>query len=176
MNYELAQALARIDGLIRIGTVAEIDNAKRQVRVKSAELLSDWIPWPATISHNFRIWIPPRKKTQVLLVCPSGDFAQAMIAQAFYTDDLNSPSTDENTDMIEFNDGTVIKKDSEKLTIDSPCHIEITAPDATLNTDTTINGNLAVNGSSLTHNGTNCGDTHTHSGIASGPASTGVPN
>lgn len=40
----------------------------------------------------------------------------------------------------------------------------------------TINGATAVQGSSLTHNGKNVGDTHTHGGITPGPANTGVPN
>lgn len=35
---------------------------------------------------------------------------------------------------------------------------------------------VAVNGASLTHNGKDVGDTHTHSGVAAGPADTGQPN
>lgn len=35
---------------------------------------------------------------------------------------------------------------------------------------------VQITGASLTHNGTNIGDTHTHSGITAGPASTGTPN
>ena len=39
-----------------------------------------------------------------------------------------------------------------------------------------VAANMHVTGADLTHNGTNVGDTHTHSGILPGPASTGTPN
>lgn len=35
---------------------------------------------------------------------------------------------------------------------------------------------VAVSGGSLTHNGTNIGDSHTHSGVVPGPGSTGAPD
>lgn len=37
-------------------------------------------------------------------------------------------------------------------------------------------GQVQIVSSGLTHNGTNVGDTHTHSGVMPGPASTGTPN
>jgi hypothetical protein len=58
-------------------------------------------------------------------------------------------------------------------TLDSSA--EITAPNITLNGTTTINGTTAINGGSLTHNGTNVGDTHIHPGVMAGPATTGTP-
>ncbi len=124
-DFNLNDALNRAEQTLRLGTIAEIDNDKRLVRVQSAELLSNWIPYPASIGHNFIAWTPMRKGTQVMLGCPSGDFAQAVILQVLYTDELNSPSTDEAVDMIEFTDGTVIKKDAEMLTIDTPCAVKI---------------------------------------------------
>ena len=39
----------------------------------------------------------------------------------------------------------------------------------------TIDGPVTITGSSLTHNGKNVGDDHTHVGVTSGPADTGVP-
>ena len=35
---------------------------------------------------------------------------------------------------------------------------------------------FAVDGGQVTHNGTDIGDTHTHSGVMAGPADTGTPN
>lgn len=63
-----------------------------------------------------------------------------------------------------------------QVTINVTPGVVINAPNMTINADTTINGTLAVNGPSMTHNGTNVGDTHRHtdtpglgSGATSGP-------
>ncbi len=127
MNFETADSQGRAEGILRLGTVAAVDNEARKVRVKSAELLSDWLPQPAQIGNNFIAWTPMRVGTQVVVGCPSGDFAQGVILQVLYTDALNSPSTAGDTDLIQFNDGTVIKKDGGGLTISTPGNIDINA-------------------------------------------------
>lgn len=58
-------------------------------------------------------------------------------------------------------------------------NIELTADGELVLNATTVRINadtVAVASGSLTHNGTNVGDSHTHSGITPGPASTGAPN
>ncbi len=45
----------------------------------------------------------------------------------------------------------------------------------TLEGTVTINGNLAVNGAELTHNGVDIGDSHRHGGVTPGAGNTGVP-
>ena len=47
--------------------------------------------------------------------------------------------------------------------------------DITMTGNVSINGNLAIAGGSMTHNGTNVSNTHVHSGVASGPDTTGAP-
>ncbi len=49
--------------------------------------------------------------------------------------------------------------------------LKLNASQVQINADTVV-----ISSGSLTHNGTNVGDTHTHSGITPGPASTGAPN
>ena len=51
----------------------------------------------------------------------------------------------------------------------------VTAPTITLTGDVTITGNVAIVGSTLTHNGTNVGSTHVHSGVQAGGSNTGTP-
>lgn len=58
-------------------------------------------------------------------------------------------------------------------------NMELTADGVLRLNATTVQINadaVQIASGSLTHNGTNVGDTHTHSGITSGPASTGTPN
>lgn len=71
----------------------------------------------------------------------------------------------------------------DKITIDAPDRVDITAPDIKLKGNVEIEGGLtthggagiALTGGSITHNGTNIGDTHTHSGVQSGGSNTGSP-
>ncbi|WP_241086855.1 phage baseplate assembly protein V [Candidatus Vondammii sp. HM_W22] len=82
------------------------------MRVKSGELLTDWLPWPAEIVRNFKHWRPLRTGIQVVLECPSGDPAKALIIFILYSSQLDALSTDQNIDLIQFNDGTELYYDS----------------------------------------------------------------
>jgi hypothetical protein len=55
------------------------------------------------------------------------------------------------------------------VTITSPTVVTINAPSVS------INGAVAINGASLTHNGTNVGSTHVHGGVSPGNSSTSGP-
>jgi hypothetical protein len=60
--------------------------------------------------------------------------------------------------------------DETKITVGSS-YITVTDGAITVHAD-----DVTVTGSSLKHNSKNVGDTHTHSGVQSGPSNTGVPN
>ncbi len=85
MNFDTAELFRRFENLIRIGTIADVDYQGKRLRVKSGELLTDWLPWPAEIGRNFKHWRPLRDNTQVVLACPSGDPAQALIISMLYS-------------------------------------------------------------------------------------------
>jgi phage baseplate assembly protein V len=124
MSRILSDLNRRLDNLLGLGTIAEVDFAARppMVRLDLSGRLTDWRPIPAEIGANFRRWRPLRVGTQVLVACPSGDPANAVIVQILYTDSLAPPSTAENVDLIEWNDGTVVRHDSTArvTTIASP--------------------------------------------------------
>lgn len=65
---------------------------------------------------------------------------------------------------IELTADGVMKLNATRIEMNASEEVAVTSP------------SVAVSGSSLTHNGTNVGDSHTHSGITPGPASTGAPN
>jgi phage baseplate assembly protein V len=99
----------RIESIIRLGTIAEVDHAARKLRVKTGDLLTDWLPWPAEVGRNFIRWRPLRPGTQVILSSPSGDPAQATVIGMLYTQALPSPSTDPDLDLIQFDDGSLVE-------------------------------------------------------------------
>jgi phage baseplate assembly protein V len=140
----------RIESLIRLGTIDQVDHAARKLRVKTGGLLTGWLPWPAEVGRNYRRWRPLRTGTQVVLGCPSGDPAQAVIIQILYTSALDAPSTSPSLDLILFDDGTLIEYDSNTQHLNVECMGDVTVKTPTLVTidspQTTVKGKLTVEG------------------------------
>ncbi len=155
----------RIENLLSIGTIAAVDNGSMppQVKLRIADRETGWMPVPGHVGRNYRGWFGLRIGTQVLAGCLSGDPAQAVILQVLYTtagdNPLPPPEVDENVDVIQWNDGTVIRYDSaaHKMCIFS-------AGDMTLE----ATGTLVVEGGNLVQRVREGGTWHTdHAGKAS---------
>ena len=73
----------------------------------------------------------------MVLACISGEPEQALIVGMLYTDALNSPSTDEDTDLIQFDNGSYIEHNAadNSLKIHSAGTLDLTAA-----------GNITING------------------------------
>lgn len=147
----------------RTGKVVEVDYAKGLARVEmSAQdgkpYLSPWMPWKEVASGGIKSHIPPTKGEQVDVVSESGDLTDAVIDMSVPSDANPRP-----------HDGpeAVITKGGSRITI-ADGSVEIVA-------DVTIKGALAIEGSGVTHNGTDIGDTHKHAGVTPGAALTGEP-
>jgi phage baseplate assembly protein V len=145
-----AEILRRLQNIIRLGTIAEVNNAARLLRVQSGDLLTNWLPWPAEVGNNFIRWRPLALGTQVVLACEGGEVEQAVIIGMLYTNSLNSPSTNHAVDMVRFNDGTTIQHDSSSshTTVDSAGDVSVISPSlVTLDCpQTTVTGQLLVKG------------------------------
>jgi phage baseplate assembly protein V len=133
----IAELNRQLENLIRIGTIAVVDHAARKLKVKSGNLLSNWLDWPADIGRNYKRWRPLRLNTQVILSCPAGDPAQAMIIGMLYSNDFPAPSTDPDIDLIAFNNGSFIEYHHTNKTVKlhSAGDFDITAV-----------GNIKING------------------------------
>jgi phage baseplate assembly protein gpV len=147
----------------RTGTVSEVDYAKGLARVELSTqdgkpYLSPWMPWKEIAAGGIKSHIPPTQGEQVDVVSESGDLTDAVI-------DMSTPSN-ANPRPHDGPEAVITKGGSKILIADGK--VEITA-------DVTIKGDLAVEGSSVTHNGTDIGDTHEHTGVEPGGALTGPP-
>lgn len=159
----LAEVERRNRNRKRTGTIAEVDYPRGLARVElSAQdgrtYLSPWMPWKEVASGGIKSHIPPTIGEQVDIVSESGDLTDAVI-------DMSVPSSANPRP----HDGpeAVITKGRSRITIADGA-VEIVA-------DVTIKGALAIEGPSVTHNGTNIGDTHKHRGVERGPALTDEP-
>ena len=165
--------------LLRMGTVYEVDfeAVPPRARIQSGDLITDLLPFPCDIGANFRRWRPVRVGSQVLFACPSGDSRQGVIVKFYNTVDFPQPDTAEDVDLVAFDDGTILRKDGSILSVDSTVDVEVKAPNInaeaqmqitakapqiTLDGEVTVTGSLTINGSSVTHGGTDIGNTHIH--------------
>ncbi len=134
----------QLENLIRIGTIAVVDHAAHKLKVQSGELLTNWLDWPAEIGRNYKRWRPLRLHTQVIISCPAGDPAQAMIIGMLYSSDLLPPSSDPDIDLIAFDDGSFLEhhQGNKTLKLHSAGDFTITAAG---NISITADGNAKIN-------------------------------
>jgi len=105
---ELAARVAdlerRIAGVMRHGTVAEVDPAKQRVRIDmgpahggDGRFLSPWLPY-SQFSGALRLHTPPTVGQQLTVMSPTGDFQQAVAVPLTHHSANPSPSSagDEN--------------------------------------------------------------------------------
>ena len=120
----------RLANTVRLGSVMAVDHAKRRVRIKSGEIESDWLPWPAgRAASGKRKWDAPEVGEQGMLVAPGGDLRQAVFLPGVYQSSYDAPSSDPNKDNTTYGDGTVVEYDrgTHTLLVDLTGGVSITA-------------------------------------------------
>lgn len=176
---ELASKVAdlerRFSGMMRHGTVKEVDTAKQTVRIKlgvnpdMSDFLSPWIPYGQTAGamkfHN-----PPSVGQQMTMMSPSGDWMQAVAVPMHWSDDFTSPSDETDEHLMTFGSATVHLKGNSLLIKVGDSEILIEGAKITLTTDL-----VQVTGDELKHNAKNVGDDHKHQDVEPGGGLTGVP-
>ncbi len=179
--HSAAELLRLIHNLVRLGTIANVDHARARVRVATGEITTAWLPWLEERAGTTRTWNPPTVGEQVVVFAPGGDMASAVVLAGLYRTQHPAPSDSADVWHAVMPDGAVIEYDHAashlqatlpgSATLDAQGDVTVTTPaaltataggGATLNADTVINGTLAINGGSVTHNGTDIGDSHQH--------------
>lgn len=165
---DLTELTRRLDNLLRLGTIANVDHAKALVKVQSGNILTDWLPWLTLRAGTTQTWSPPTTGEQCLVLAVSGELTTAVVLVGLYTQ--NAPSHNPDEHCIKFADGAEIKYDhtsghlsakncktaeihaTQSITADTPsltCTGNVTI-DGTLTVQQQISGNggLAVQGGS----------------------------
>ena len=148
----------------RKGTVLAVEGAL--CRVASGDLSTDWIQWFAVYAGDASDWLAPSIGEGVMLLCPSGDPAQAVALRGFYSEDFPPPSTDRNKHVRRYRDGALVEYDfaAHSLTatlpagatvlLVAPGEVTVQTQTATVHADdvlldatnTTVTGNMLVKG------------------------------
>lgn len=167
----LAQRVENLErlmrGAFRQGTVSEVDPGAGTVRLKfgeneHGEFLSAPIPYAQT-AGALKVHSPPSAGQQMIAMSPGGDLRQAVAMPLGFSEENASPSGAGDQHVMTFGsvamqlsgDGLSVLVGGVSVLIDG--------------------SGFHVTGGGVDHNGTDIGETHTHSGITPGPARTGDP-
>jgi phage baseplate assembly protein gpV len=169
---ELASRVAdlerRFSGVVRHGTVDQVDPAKQIVRLKFGEdkdgnpFLSPWVPY-AQIAGALKVHTPPSVGQQMSTLSPSGDWMQSIALPMHWSDQNASPSQNGDENVLTYGNVRATIKDDL---------VQITVGGVTVNISS---DGVAITGGKVTHNGKNIGSTHIHGGVVPGGGLTDVP-
>jgi phage baseplate assembly protein V len=105
---DIAELSRKLENMIRIGTIAEIDHAARRVRVDSGALTTDWLKWRAGRAGATLTWEPPTLGEQVMILSPSGELANGIVMPSIYSDAHDAPDSSPDTHVTQYQDGAVV--------------------------------------------------------------------
>ncbi|GAA5097338.1 phage baseplate assembly protein V [Wohlfahrtiimonas larvae] len=153
----MSDLLRKLDNLIRVGTIAEVNlsSAPAMVRVEVDEgVKSDWMPFSQAFIGQTMIWCAPKIGMSGLVVSEGGENRVNRFFPCF-NDSSNAPALGEDDFKIFLKNGDSIHHNSDSgiLTINSASQVivnskkaDVNAAKITLNGDTTITKTLTVQG------------------------------
>ena len=180
----IAELRRRLDNLIRPGTVYAVDPASVRCRIKSGELLTDWLPYFVRRAGSRRDSDHPTLNEQAAVFSPSGELGAGFVLIGLNSDAFPSPNTDPNLHSSHFADGTWFGYDQGEHRmrfVNGPTEISADRTAITLfsnGSSVVINeAGIFFNGMRVAHGGINIGNTHTHpiTGGSSAPGPTDGP-
>ncbi|WOC77637.1 phage baseplate assembly protein V [Stutzerimonas frequens] len=174
----ITDLLRRLENLIRLGTIAAVDHQAARCTVKSGGLSIPNLPWLALRAGDSSDWDPPTVGEQCILVAPSGEPAQGVALVGLYSQQRPAPANSANVRRRTYPDGAVIDYDHASHTLSATLpdggQAQLTAPGGV-----TILGNVDITGTvTVSEDVLAAGISlvnHVHSGVQSGPSTTGAP-
>lgn len=82
---DIAEIRRRLDNMIRLGTIAQVDHAKALCRVQSGAILTGWLPFFTRRAGSTNEWAPVSQNEQCAVFSPSGDLAQGVVLVGLYS-------------------------------------------------------------------------------------------
>lgn len=139
--WRLQELERRLNNLLMVGTILEVDYAAARCRVEIGELRTAWLKWFTTRASSDRSWWAPEVGEQVMVLSPSGELAQGTVLPAIYQSAHPAPGDRATHRIDDYGDGTRVTYDraASVLTIDCVGDVVIeNANSITVNTGTTL--------------------------------------
>ena len=93
-DFVVSELKRRLNNVVKVGVVSEINPEKAKVRIKVGDLHSDWRPWTANSKHQ---WDMPDVGDSAVMISPNGETEKSIIIPSLYNDQNPPPSTDADT-------------------------------------------------------------------------------
>jgi phage baseplate assembly protein gpV len=180
----VAELERRFSGVMRHGTVAEIDAGRQRLRlnfgkdVDGKPFLSPWVPY-AQIAGALKVHTPPSKGQQFTALSPNGDWQQAVALPMTWSDMNQSPSGNGDENVLTYGNVLAIIKDDLAQVHVGGTEFEITSGRVLIKvggvTAEITGDGVAITGGVVTHDGKNIGSSHIHGGVVPGGGLTDVP-
>ncbi len=172
------------DGIVRLGRVMSVDLAAARCTVSfDDDAESPPLRWMEARMGATRTWSPPSVGEQVILLCPAGEIAAAVVLRGLVSEARPAPGAS-TRELIQFEDGAVLAYDpaSHELEAVLPAGgtVSIIADGGvTIDGNVTILGDLGVIGQvTSTVDVVAAGKSlksHKHGNVQAGAAQTGEP-
>lgn len=104
-RFDLSDAMRRIGGMIRLGTIATVEPQYGYATVAIGALRTRPLPWLTIAAGADKTWRCPSVGEQVLVLSPSGDLANGVIICGAYSTQNPAPSQDADEWLIAWRDG-----------------------------------------------------------------------
>lgn len=134
-DMDMPELMRRLDNMIRLGTVEEIDASARPaplVRVLSGRLLTGWIPYFLIAAGADHDGYAPSIGEGCVVFSPAGDPAQGFALCGLPTDQFPAAAFDQAKRVRQYRDGALVQYDSDThhLTATLPAggRVTITSP------------------------------------------------
>lgn len=147
MSAEIERMIAN---LVRVGTIAELDETNARVRMAVGGLTTDWLPWGVSRAGATRTWSAPRVGDQHVLFSPYGDPSQGVVGPALYQDSQPAPAASKDQEHTLYPDGSTVDYNSATntltVTIAAGGNVVVNCKHATINAadDATVNTKVAA--------------------------------
>lgn len=104
-RFDLSDAMRRIGGMIRLGTIATVEPQYGYATVAIGDLRTRPLPWLTIAAGADKTWRCPSVDEQVLVLSPSGDLANGVIICGAYSTQNPAPEQDPDEWLIAWRDG-----------------------------------------------------------------------
>lgn len=185
LTFRVAELERRARNRSRIGTVSEVDPARGLARVElstgtdGSPFLTGWIPWQEQAAGAARTHFPLSVGQQVRVRSQSGDLTDAEIEASLPSNTNTRPSSNgDEYVVIDVGAARIVVGDggtTVRVSVGASSFTMTSGSTVLESAEITFKGDVAIEGSSVTHNGSNIGASHVHGGVEPGAANTGPP-
>lgn len=141
--FEVSELSRRLDNILRLGRICEVDVTEARVKVRIGQLTTGWLPWLVAQAGSTRSWSVPSIGEQVLVLAPGGELQTGAVLCGLYQEQYPAPSDKATDHCTVYEDGTCITYDTVSHTLSIDCKGDLQLK---VQGQLSIQGNITVQG------------------------------